>query len=72
MTSEEKRVALEVLAEAVSRLCQRCKEDALSGTKTLRGAGKKFHHRLANNEIVDCKASPLHSMVLEISQRDTQ
>ncbi len=71
MTSEQKQAVLEALKEAITRICQRCKDEGKSGKKTLQGAGKRVHHRLASNEIVDCKASPLHLMVLEISQQET-
>ena len=71
MTSEEKQAKLEVLGEAIIRVCPNCKDEAQSGQKTLRGSPDKLYHMLPGGEITVCKAIPLHLMMVEIGRQGT-
>jgi urease gamma subunit len=71
MTSEQKQAKLEVLKEAIFRICPVCKEEATSGKRTVEGTMERLHHRLADNEVANCPASPLHRMMVEINLQET-
>jgi len=71
MTSEQKEAKLEVLREAIIRICPNCKDEAQSGQKTLGGSPDKLYHRLPGDEITVCKAGPLHWMMVEIDRQGT-
>ena len=76
MTSEQKQAKLEVLEEAVVRICPMCKEEARSGKGTRQGSREKVCHMRADRgvakEIVTCPASPLYRIIFEIRLQETE
>lgn len=76
MTSEQKQAKLEVLEEAIIRICPMCKEEARSGKGTRRGSREKVYHIRAGRgvakERANCPATPLHLMMFELGLQETE